>query len=312
MSDPQAWPALPLEEWQDTYRTLHMWMQIVGKIRMGLSVPLNHWWHVPLYVTARGLTTGPVPYPAGIFEIEFDFQKHELHITPSDGPRIARPLKAECVASFYEAVVGILPQIGVDIHIDPHPQELQNPIPFDQDKTNCSYDPEYANRFWRILVSSSKVLERFRGEFLGKCSPVHFFWGSFDLACTRFSGRLAPPRKGVISGPAYSHEVSSAGFWPGGGAVAGPAYYSYTVPPPAGIEKAAVRPAAASWNAQLGEFVLMYDDVRKATSPEDALYQFLESTYEAGASLGNWDRAALEAPHERHLHSSQPNRSRAH
>jgi hypothetical protein len=312
MSDPQAWPALPLQEWQDTYRTLHMWTQIIGKIRMCLSVPLNQWWHVPLYVSARGLTTGPVPYEPGIFEIEFDFQRQELQITPSNGLRIARPLKAECVASFYEAVVGILPKLGIDVHIDPHPQELQNAIPFDQDTTNCSYEPEYANRFWRILVSSSKVLQRFRGEFVGKCSPVHFFWGSFDLACTRFSGRPAPPRKGVISGPAYSQEVSSAGFWPGGGAVEGPAYYAYNVPAPEGLDKAVIKPASAGWNKQLGEFLLMYDDVRQSPSPEETLYEFFESTYEAGARLGNWDRATLEAPHERDLHTSQPNRSRAH
>jgi Family of unknown function (DUF5996) len=272
-----------------------MWMQIVGKVRISLSVPLNHWWHVPFYVDARGLGTGPVPYAEGIFEILFDFQKHELHLWTSQGERIARPLKAECVATFYEAVVGILPQLGIDVQIDPHPQEVANPIPFDQDKSNCTYDPEYANRFWRILVSSSKVMERFRGKFIGKCSPVHFFWGSFDLACTRFSGKLAPPRKGVISGPAYSHEESSAGFWPGGGAVDGPAYYAYTVPAPEGLDKAAVRPAAAHWNAQLGEFILMYDDVRNAASSEETLYEFLESTYEAGARLGNWDRAALEA-----------------
>jgi Family of unknown function (DUF5996) len=295
MSDPHAWPALPLKEWQDTYNTLHMWTQIVGKIRMCLSVPLNHWWHVPLYVSVQGLTTGPVPFPAGIFEIEFDFQRHELHIRTSERARIARPLKAECVADFYEALTGILPSLGIEVQIDPRPQEVPGAVPFQQDRTNCSYDPEYANRFWRILVSSSKVLERFRGKFLGKCSPVHFFWGSFDLACTRFSGKPAPPRKGVISGPAYSHEESSAGFWPGGGVVDGPAYYAYTVPQPEGLDRAAIRPAAAHWNAQLSEFVLMYDDVRQAPSPEDALYEFLESTYDAGARLGNWDRAALEA-----------------
>jgi hypothetical protein len=295
MSDAHAWPALPLKEWQDTYRTLHMWTQIVGKIRMNLSAPLNHWWHVALYVNSRGLTTGPVPYPSGVFEIQFDFQKHELQIWPSDSLGIARPLKAESVADFYEAVLGILPSLGIKVQIDPHPQEVANGIPYDQDTTDCSYDPESAYRFWRILMSSGKVMERFRGKFIGKCSPVHFFWGSFDLACTRFSGRLAPPRKGVISGPAYSHEESSAGFWPGGGAVDGPAYYAYTVPAPEGLDKAMIRPAAAGWNAQLSEFILMYDDVRQAPSPEEALYEFLESTYEAGARLGNWDRAALEA-----------------
>jgi hypothetical protein len=247
-----------------------------------------------LYVNARGLTTGPIPYPPGLFEIQFDFQKHELHITTSQAAHIARPLQPESVASFYEAVLGILPSLGIEGRINTCPQEVANGIPYDRDTTNCSYDGEYAYRLWRILVSTSRVMEKFRGKFRGKCSPVHFFWGSFDLACTRFTGKLAPPRKGVISGPAYSHQESSAGFWPGGGAVEGPAFYAYTVPAPEGLDKAAVRPAAAHWNTQLGEFILMYDDVRQAPSPEEALYEFLDSTYAAGADLGKWDRAALE------------------
>ncbi len=291
----ENWPALPLHEWQDTYNTLHMWTQVVGKVRMALSPPLNHWWHVALYVNSRGLTTGPVPYPPGLFEIQFDFRKHELHISTSEGEDVSRPLRPEPVAAFYGAVLETLHSLGIAVEIDPHPQEVPGAGPLDRDYANASYDPEYANRFWRILISSAKVLERFRGGFQGKCSPVHFFWGSFDLACTRFSGRIAPARKGVISGPAYSHECSSAGFWPGGGAVNGPAYYAYTVPPPTGIEKAAVRPAAAGWNPQLSEFILMYDDVRGSESPEQALYEFLESTYEAGARLAGWDRAALES-----------------
>jgi hypothetical protein len=294
MSNLDRWPPLPLHEWQDTYRTLHMWTQIVGKVRMTLSPPLNQWWHVTLYVNSRGLTTGPVPYPPGIFEIQFDFQKHQLTICTSEGDITSRPLRAESVASFYAGLFEILKSLDIAVEIDLKPQEVGDSVPFDRDYANCSYDAESAHRFWRILVSSAKVFQQFRAKFVGKCSPVHFFWGSFDLACTRFSGRIAPPRKGVISGPAYSHEVSSAGFWPGGGSIDGPAYYSYTVPRPAGIEKELVRPAAAGWSPQLSEFILMYDAVRTAESPEQALYEFLESTYDAGARLANWDRAALE------------------
>src|SRR5579872_1556071 len=290
----ENWPALPLAEWQDTYRTLHMWTQILGKVRMTLSPPLNHFWHVTFYVNARGLTTGPIPYPPGVFEIQFDFLRNELEIATSSSEKRVRPLRAESVASFYHAVMEMLPELGIQCQIDTMPQEVPGAVRFDQDEANHSYDAEYAQRHWRILVSSAKVLEKFRSKFIGKCSPVHFFWGSFDLACTRFSGGLAPPRKGVISGPAYSHEECSAGFWPGGGAISGPAYYSYTVPAPAGIEREKIRPAAAGWNAQLGEFILMYDDVRNSASPEQALYEFLESTYEAGARLGQWDRASLE------------------
>jgi len=294
MSSLEAWPALPLQEWQNSYRTLHMWTQIIGKIRMVLSPPLNHWWHVTLYVNSRGLTTGPVPYPAGIFDIQFDFQKHELSISTSEGTGASRPLKAESVADFYSGTFETLASLGIFAKINLNPQEVSNAAPFDCDGVNCSYGAEYAHRFWRVLVSSSKVFERFRAKFLGKCSPVHFFWGSFDLACTRFSGRPAPPRKGVISGPAYSHEVSSAGFWPGGGAMDGPAYYSYMVPQPAGLDSQPIRPPSAHWNAQLSEFILMYEDVRRAGDPEQCLYEFLESTYEVGARLANWDRATLE------------------
>ena len=290
----EQWPPLPLSEWQNTYDTLHLWTQVVGKIRMALSPPLNHWWNSTLYINSRGLTTGPIPYAPGVFEIEFDFQKHALNISTSEGGVASRPLQAESVAAFYGAIFERLAALGIPVEINPKPQEVADTVPLDQDNAHRSYDPEYAHRFWRILVSTSKVMERFRAKFIGKCSPVHFFWGSFDLACTRFSGRLAPPRKGVISGPAYSHEECSAGFWPGGGAVDGPAYYSYIVPAPVGIELESVRPAEAKWKTQLSEFILMYDDVRKAESPEEALYAFLESTYEAGARLGKWDRAALE------------------
>jgi hypothetical protein len=290
----ENWPSLPLNEWQDTYRTLHMWTQIVGKIRMALFPPLNHWWHVTLYVNARGLTTGPIPYGPGVFEIQLDFQKHAVEISTSAGGFVSRPLRAEAVAAFHAGLVECLASLGIAVTINPKPQEIAAAVPFHLDVANCSYDAEYANRLWRILVSTAKVMERFRGEFIGKCSPVHFFWGSFDLACTRFSGRPAPPRRGVISGPAYSHEVCSAGFWPGGGGVPGPVFYSYTVPQPAGIELAQVQPEGAGWNAQLSEFILMYDDMRRAESPSDALLAFFRSTYDAGAGLGKWDRAALE------------------
>jgi uncharacterized protein DUF5996 len=294
MGNSILWPALPLVEWQDTYRTLHMWTQIVGKIRMSLSPPLNHWWHVTLYVNSRGLTTGPIPYQEGIFEIQFDFEKHDLRIGTSQGRGALRPLKPESVANFYGAIMETLVSLGISTNINLKPQEIADAVPFDRDFANCSYDAEYVRRFWSILISSSKVMERFRAKFLGKCSPVHFFWGSCDLACTRFSGRTAPQRKGAISGPAYSHEVSSAGFWPGGGVVEGSAYYAYTIPQPAGLEHEPVRPQGARWNAQLSEFILMYDDVRHAGSPDEALYEFLESTYEAGARLAKWDRATLE------------------
>ena len=291
----ELWPALPLAEWKDTYATLHMWTQIVGKVRLMLSAPVNHFWHVALYVNRCGLTTGPIPYPGGIFEIQFDFLKHELDISTSEGAVVRRPLRAESVADFYRGTMAALASLGIAVEINLKPQEVADPISFDRDDVHRSYDGEYARRFWRILISSAKVLERFRSEFIGKTSPVHFFWGSFDLASTRFSGRTAPRRKGAISGPSYSHEEFSAGFWPGGGAVDGPAYYAYLAPQPPGLEKEQVRPAAAGWNTQLSEFILMYDDVRRAASPERTLYEFLTSTYEAGARLARWDRAALEA-----------------
>ena len=292
------WPALPLKEWRDTYQTLHLWTQIVGKVRLTLSPPLNHWWHVSLYVNERGLTTGPVPYPPGLFEIQFYFLKHVLEIRSSEGKVVSRPLAAEPVANFYAAAQDLWKSAGIDAAINPRPQEIPGAVPFDQDFAHCSYDPEYANRFWRILVSTSKVMQEFRSKFIGKCSPVHFFWGGCDLACTRFSGRPAPPRKGIIQGPAYSHEVCSAGFWPGGN---GPgdnsmeaAFYSYTIPAPEGLASAKVRPAKAGWNTQMGEFILMYDDVRLSATPEADLLDFYQSTYQAGATLGKWDRAALE------------------
>ena len=297
LQDPQAWPALPLEGWLDTYQTLHMWTQIVGKIRMALSPPVNHWWHTTLYVNARGLTTSPIPYGGGVFEIQFDFITHQVDILTSDGDRESFALAPEAVAVFYDRIMGALRSLRIDVRIDTKPQEAPNPIAFEQDYQHASYDADAAQRWWRALLSSAITMQEFRSGFIGKCSPVHFFWGSFDLACTRFSGRPAPPRKGVISSEGYSHEVISAGFWPGGGAVKGAAYYAYAAPSPQGLADQPARPAAAFWSKELSEFILMYDDVRRAPSPRAALLEFLESTYAAAARLAKWDRAALEHSH---------------
>lgn len=296
MAPSDSWPALPLDSWRDTYETLHLWTQVVGKIRMTLSPALNHWWHATLYVNCRGLTTSPIPCGSGVFEIQFDFLEHQLEVWTSDGGLKVQPLQPRSVAAFYGNLIETLHGLGIACAINTKPQEISNPIPFEQDERHGAYDPEYARRFWRILLSTSMVMQEFRARFIGKCSPVHFFWGSFDLACTRFSGRLAvPPRKGVITGPAYSHEVISAGFWPGAG-FAGPAFYAYSAPSPAGLEAETVRPAGAGWNRQLSEFILMYDDIRSLEQPGVALMDFLESTYAAGARLADWDRGALERP----------------
>lgn len=295
-SENEAWPDLPLEAWKDTYATLHLWTQIVGKIRLRLSPPVNHWWHVTLYVNSRGLTTSPIPYAAGTFEIQFDFLDHKLAIQTSDGASRQLRLAPRPVADFYRELMATLRSIGINVEIDPKPDEVSDPIPFEQDTVHKSYDPEYANRFWRILVSVDKVFKQFRSGFIGKCSPVHFFWGSFDLAVTRFSGRPAParPQADPITREAYSHEVISAGFWPGSGDIKGPAFYSYAVPEPPGFSKQPVRPSAAFYHPQLSEFLLMYDDIRRAASPGAVLLEFLQRVYEAGATLANWDRKALE------------------
>jgi len=297
MSDPQIWPELPLNEWLATYQTLQLWTQIVGKIRLTLSPKVNHWWSASLYVSPRGLTTSTVPYGSEAFEIEFDFIEHQLEIRSSTGQRKSIALKPETVAQFYEQVLATLSGMGFDVAINPKPQELPNPIPFDRDLQHASYDPEFAHRFWRILLEADIVMNEFRSRFIGKCSPVQFFWGSFDLACTRFSGRPAPPRKGIITSEAYSHEVISAGFWPGGGPSAmGAAFYSYSAPAPAGLAGEKIKPSAAFWSKEMSEFFLMYDEVRRAESPRAMLLDFMESTYAAGAKLANWDRAALERP----------------
>lgn len=291
-----AWPALPLEEWQDTYATLHMWTQIIGKVRLTLAPLVNHWWNVPLYVSARGLTTSAMPYGTGSLEIDFDFIDHVLLFQTSDNRREALALRPRAVADFYADVLATLRKLDVTVELYAKPVEVPDPIPFAEDRTHASYDPEYVHRFWRILVQADRVFNEFRARYVGKSSPVHFFWGSFDLAVTRFSGRPAPERPDAdsITREAYSHEVSSAGFWPGGGAIKGPAFYCYSAPEPPGFKQAQVRPAQAFYSADLGEFVLMYDDLRTADAPEKMLLEFLQSTYEAGARLANWDRAALE------------------
>ncbi len=296
MSAVDPWPALPLEDWQDTYATLHMWTQIIGKIRMKLTPLVNHWWNATLYVTPRGLTTSIIPFGAGIFDIEFDFLEHQLVIRTSEGGTRAVELRPRSVADFYREVMRELHSLGIDAAIHAVPDEVSNPIPFEEDQVHKSYDREFVNRFLRILISVDGAFREFRSGFIGKCSPVHFFWGSFDLAVTRFSGRRAPERPGAdpITREAYSHEVISHGFWPGGGEVKGPAFYSYTLPAPAGLDKQPIRPDKAFYHPKLSEFILMYDDVRLAADPKAPIIEFLQSTYEAGANLAKWDRAALE------------------
>jgi hypothetical protein len=300
-SRPEDWPVLPWEAWRDTCATLHMWSQIAGKIRLAQTPWTNHSWHVPLYVTARGLTTSPIPYGARSFELRFDFLEHRLVVETADGPSRALALAPRTVADFYEELRRALDSLRIRVDIHTTPNEVADAIPFEQDLEHRHYDREYAARFWRALVQIDRVFKEFRAGFVGKCSPVHFFWGSFDLAVTRFSGREAPPHPGGVPNlpdrvarEAYSHEVSSAGFWPGGGGVDHAAFYAYAYPAPAGFAEARVEPAGASWSKELGEFVLPYDEVRTAASPDEALLAFLRSTYEAAAGLAHWDRVALE------------------
>jgi hypothetical protein len=293
---PEAWPALPLSEWADTYATLHMWSQVVGKVRLALSPRVNHWWEVPFYVSGRGLTTSPIPYEKGIFEVQFDFIDHRLDVITDRGEIRSLPLAPRTVADFYADFMEMLHSLGINVRIWRMPVEIPNPVPFHLDRAHASYDSEYAHRFWRILVTVDSIFKEFRSRFLGKASPVHFFWGSFDLAVTRFSGRRAPERVGAdtITREAYSHEVISVGFWPGGGDMKDAAFYTYAAPEPAGFGDRAVCPAKAFYSKQMSEFFLLYDDVRAAASPRDALLEFCQSTYEAGADLGRWDRANLE------------------
>jgi Family of unknown function (DUF5996) len=296
-----AWPVRPLDRWKDTYATLHRRTQIVGKVRFARTPWIDHSWHVTLYVTARGLTTGPIPCGQKSFQIDFDFIDHQLPVHTSDGAAGSVALRPRSVADFYRDLMEVLRDLGIETAIYPRPNELADAIPFPEDVAHASYDGDAARRCWQVLLASERVFTAFRARFLGKCSPVHFFWGAFDLAVTRFSGRPAPPHPGGVphlpdwvAREAYSHEVCSAGFWPGGGAISCPAFYSYAYPEPAGYRDVTVRPPAAAYNSDLREFILPYDDVRTAASPDGVLLEFLESTYEAAADLARWDRAALD------------------
>src|SRR6202165_4717321 len=281
MTQSDSWPALPLAEWKDTYATLHMWTQIVGKVRLALSPPINHWWGSTFSSTAPGLTTSPIPCRKGVFEVNFDFIAHTLEITTSLGESRAFRLVPRTVAEFYAELMGALHSLGIDVKVWTMPVEVPRPVRFTLDKSHASYDSEYAHRLWQVLVSTDIVLQEFRSRFIGKSSPVHFFWGSFDLCCTRFSGRRAPLRGGIVTSEAYSHECSSVGWWPGGGDVTGPAFYAYTAPEPPGYGEQLVRPPGALYPSKLHEFLLMYDDVRRAASPRNEILEFAQSTYEA-------------------------------
>ena len=302
-SETEAWPALPYEAWGSTASTLHLWMQIVGKIQLAHCPWVNHSWHVTLQLTARGLGTRLMHKQGASFQIEFDFVDHHLVIRVDDG-RIERlPLVPQSTASFYRALLKKLEVMGLPVEINTVPNELPDPIPFEEDELHCAYDAQSVNRYWRALVHVQRVFETFRARFIGKCSPVHFFWGSADLAVTRFSGREAPPHPGGIPNlpdwvarEAYSHEVSSVGFWAGSEQYPHAIFYSYAYPEPAGYAQARVSPSGARYDASLREFVLPYDEVRTATSPETALLDFLQSTYDAAANLASWDRRALERP----------------
>jgi hypothetical protein len=296
-----AWPDLPLKAWQDTYATLHLWTQIVGKIRLALTPWVNHSWHVVLYLTASGLTTSPIPYQDRTFQIDFDFIEHRLVIRTSDGAAQTIPLQPCTVADFYRDVFAALRALDIAVAICKKPNEVAHPIPFDRDREHIAYDAEYAHRCWQALAQADRVFKAFRAGFIGKCSPVHFFWGSFDLAVTRFSGRRAPEHPGGVPNlpdwvvrEAYSHEVSSCGFWPGNEAIPFPAFYAYAYPEPPGFPDAAVRPGQAFYSPDLKEFILPYDAVRLADSPDRLLLEFLQSTYEAAADPGHWDRPSLE------------------
>ncbi|HXT86126.1 MAG TPA: DUF5996 family protein [Verrucomicrobiae bacterium] len=291
-----AWPSLPLAEWESTRATLHMWTQIVGKVRLALAPLVNHWWSVVLYVNSRGLTTSAIPYGERAIEIQFDFMKHILEIKVSDGSLRTLALVPRTVADFYHEFMDALASLGVRVKIWPMPVEIPNPIRFDEDRVHNSYDPAHAQRFWRALLCVDSVFSEFRARFIGKSSPVHFFWGSFDLAVTRFSGRRAPERPGAdkMTREAYSHEVISVGFWPGNEGVIDAAFYAYAAPEPSGLSTVSMRPADAFYDKKMGEFFLPYENVRRSANPRAMLLDFAQSTYDAGASLGNWDRAALE------------------
>lgn len=291
----EAWPALPYESWKDTYATLHMWMQVIGKVALAQAPPLNHSWGVAFQITPRGIATRPLPHRLRTFTIEFDFIDHQLWIRASDGTTRALPLEPRTVADFYRNVMTLLGDMDLPVTIWPMPVEIPSPIRFTEDTIHHSYDAEAANRAWRVFVQVERVLSGARCDFVGKCSPAHFFWGAFDLALTRFSGRPAPPREGpAFMREAYSHEVISHGFWPGSGSILEPALYAYAVPAPPGLEEARVRPEAAYYHRELGEFILPYGAVRTAASPEAAIEEFMASTYDRAATLAHWDRTALE------------------
>ena len=297
--DSAVWPSLQLAEWQDTHDTLHMWMQIVGKTRLALAPRENHWWHVALYVSARGLVTSPIPYRSRTFEIEFDFMDHRLVVNTSDGATRSIALRPQAVADFYREYMGMLDTLGIAVKIWPVPVEVEAPIPFLDDRRHASYDPELAQRFFHMLLHANRALTRFKGRFLGKASPVHFFWGAFDLALTRFSGRRAPEPKNTewrVLREAMSHEEISFGFWPGSGTVAEPAFYAYVRPEPPRLPTTSVRPSTAYYSRELADFILPYESVRSVSSPDDAVLDFCQSVYDAGADLARWDRAALDRP----------------
>jgi hypothetical protein len=296
-----AWPELPLDAWADTYATLHMWLQMAGKVRLVQTPWVNHSWHVTLYPTSSGLTTSTIPYGDRAFQIDFDFVDHTLNVQASDGRHSQFALEPQSVATFYRRLMEAMAAVDVHVTIKKKPNEIPDAIPFDRDETHRAYDPEYATRFWHVLVQATRVFTVFRARFIGKCSPIHLFWGAPDLAVTRFSGRTAPPHPGgipnlpdAVTREAYSHEVSSAGFWPGGGPVPYPAFYSYAYPAPAGFADARIQPVEAFYNKELGEFILPYDAVRLSASPDETLLEFLQTTYAAAADLAKWDRPALE------------------
>jgi len=294
--DRGEWPALKLSDWADTRDTLHMWTQMVGKVRLALAPPVNHWWHVALYTTTAGLTTSPMPANGGTLELSLDFREHVLIFAASDGSRRTIPLRPQTVADFYASFTKVLREMHVDVHIWPMPVEVASPIRFDRDREHKSYDAAAVERWFQVVRQVDIVLKDFRGRFIGKCSPVHFFWGSFDHAVTRFNGKRAPAREGAdaITREGYSHEVISAGFWPGSGSVPDAAFYSYAAPEPPGFRDASITPDGASYNAEFSNFILMYDVVRRSPSPRAAALEFLQSTYEAAANLARWNRADLE------------------
>lgn len=298
-ADDAAWPSLPLAEWRATHDTLYMWLQIVGKTRLALAPAQNHWWHVALYVTPRGLTTTPIPYGTRTFQVDFDFIAHRLVVDTSEGATRERPLRPQSVADFYREYRETLAALGIAVKLWPVPVEADHAIPFAEDRGHAAYDAEHAHRFFRMLMQADRILKRFAGRFLGKSSPVHFFWGAFDLALTRFSGRRITERaagESPMMREANSHEEISLGFWPGSGAVAEPAFYAYARPEPPGLAQAPIAPAGAYYSPELADFILPWERVRTAPSPDATVLEFCQSVYERAATLAGWDRAALDRP----------------